>query len=86
LESIDTATSSGQLALDALARLAKSERDLMRNQTSAGLAAARVRGCHGGRPSVLTAFGPCVGELRATRKTVDREVGVVGFEPTTSAV
>jgi DNA invertase Pin-like site-specific DNA recombinase len=54
LESIDTATSSGQLALDALARLAKSERDLIRNQTSAGPAAARVRGCHGGRPSVLS--------------------------------
>jgi DNA invertase Pin-like site-specific DNA recombinase len=38
LESIDTTTSSGQLALPALARLAKSERDLIRNQTSAGLA------------------------------------------------
>jgi hypothetical protein len=70
-----------------LARLAKSDRDLIRNQTSAGLAAARVRGCHGGRPSVMTAFGPCVGGTpRATRKTLDREVGVVGFKPTTSAV
>jgi DNA invertase Pin-like site-specific DNA recombinase len=33
---------------------AEFERDLIRERTSAGLAAARARGCHGGRPSVLT--------------------------------
>ncbi|HEU0128665.1 MAG TPA: hypothetical protein VFQ48_08690, partial [Pseudonocardiaceae bacterium] len=31
------------------------ERDQIRERTSAGLAAARARGRHGGRPSVLTA-------------------------------
>jgi DNA invertase Pin-like site-specific DNA recombinase len=37
------------------AALAEFERDLVRERTSAGLAAARARGRHGGRPSVLTA-------------------------------
>jgi DNA invertase Pin-like site-specific DNA recombinase len=35
------------------AALAEFERDLIRERTSAGLAAARARGRHGGRPSVL---------------------------------
>jgi DNA invertase Pin-like site-specific DNA recombinase len=34
--------------------LAEFERDLIRERTSAGLAAARVRGRHGGRPPVLS--------------------------------
>jgi DNA invertase Pin-like site-specific DNA recombinase len=37
------------------AALAEFERDLIRERTVAGLAAARVRGHRGGRPSVLTA-------------------------------
>jgi DNA invertase Pin-like site-specific DNA recombinase len=36
------------------AALAEFERDLIRERTSAGLAAARAHGRHGGRPSVLT--------------------------------
>jgi DNA invertase Pin-like site-specific DNA recombinase len=36
------------------AALAEFERDLIRERTSAGLAAARARGRHGARPSVLT--------------------------------
>jgi DNA invertase Pin-like site-specific DNA recombinase len=36
------------------AALAEFERDLIRERTSAGLAAARACGCQGGRPSVLT--------------------------------
>jgi DNA invertase Pin-like site-specific DNA recombinase len=36
------------------AALAEFERDLIRERTSAGLAAARARGPHGGRPSVLS--------------------------------
>jgi DNA invertase Pin-like site-specific DNA recombinase len=34
--------------------LAEFERDLIRERTAAGLKAARARGRHGGRPSVLT--------------------------------
>ena len=36
------------------AALAEFERDLIRERTAAGLAAARARGRHGGRPSVMT--------------------------------
>jgi DNA invertase Pin-like site-specific DNA recombinase len=36
------------------AALAEFERNLIRERTAAGLAAARARGRHGGRPSVLT--------------------------------
>ena len=37
------------------AALAEFERDLIRERTAAGLAAARARGRRGGHPSVLTA-------------------------------
>jgi DNA invertase Pin-like site-specific DNA recombinase len=36
------------------AALAEFERDLVRERTAAGLTAARARGRHGGRPSVMT--------------------------------
>jgi DNA invertase Pin-like site-specific DNA recombinase len=54
-EAIDTTTPGGKLVFHVFAALAEFERDLIRERTSAGLAAARVRGRHGGRPSVMTA-------------------------------
>src|SRR5512132_3180420 len=53
-EAIDTTTPGGQLVFHVFAALAEFERDLIRERTSAGLAAARARGRQGGRPSVLT--------------------------------
>jgi DNA invertase Pin-like site-specific DNA recombinase len=53
-ESIDTTTPGGKLIFHVFAALAEFERDLIRERTSAGLAAARARGRHGGRPPVLT--------------------------------
>jgi DNA invertase Pin-like site-specific DNA recombinase len=53
-ESIDTTTPGGKLVFHVFAALAEFERDLVRERTSAGLAAARARGRRGGRPSVLT--------------------------------
>ena len=53
-ESIDTTTPGGKLVFHVFAALAEFERDLVRERTRAGLAAARARGRHGGRPSVLT--------------------------------
>jgi len=43
-----------QARLPPVAALAEFERDLIRERTNAGLAAARARGRQGGRPSVLT--------------------------------
>ena len=54
-EAIDTTTPGGKLVFHVFAALAEFERDLIRERTSAGLAAARARGRDGGRPSVLTA-------------------------------
>jgi DNA invertase Pin-like site-specific DNA recombinase len=54
-EAIDTTTPGGKLVFHVFAALAEFERDLIRERTTAGLAAARARGRHGGRPSVMTA-------------------------------
>jgi hypothetical protein len=44
----------GKLVFHVFAALAEFERDLIRERTTAGLAAARARDRHGGRPSVMT--------------------------------
>ncbi len=53
-EQIDTTTPNGKLIFHLFAALAEVERDLIRERTQAGLAAARSRGRTGGRPSVWT--------------------------------
>jgi DNA invertase Pin-like site-specific DNA recombinase len=53
-ESIDTSTPSGRLIFHVFASLAEFERELIRERTYAGLAAARSRGQHGGRPRALS--------------------------------
>lgn len=51
---IDTTTPQGWLVFNIFASLAEFERDLIRERTQAGLAAARVRGRTGGRPRGLS--------------------------------
>jgi DNA invertase Pin-like site-specific DNA recombinase len=53
-EAIDTTTPGGRLVFHVFAALAEFERDLIRDRTQAGLAAARARGRQGGRPSLMT--------------------------------
>jgi DNA invertase Pin-like site-specific DNA recombinase len=53
-EAVDTTTPGGKLVFHVFAALAEFERDLVRERTSAGLAAARARGRRGGRPPVLS--------------------------------
>lgn len=53
-EQIDTSTAAGRFMVHVLAALAQMERDLIRERTVAGLAAARARGRVGGRPTVMT--------------------------------
>ena len=53
-ESIDTSTPGGRLTFHLFGALAEFERDLIKERTMAGLAAARARGRTGGRPSVWT--------------------------------
>lgn len=51
---IDTTSSTGRLVFGIFATLAEFERDLIRERTIAGLAAARARGRNGGRPRLMT--------------------------------
>ena len=53
-EAIDTSTPGGRLIFHVFGALAEFERDLIRERTLAGLAAARARGRVGGRPTVWT--------------------------------
>src|SRR5699024_7931721 len=53
-ENIDTSSPGGRLVFHIFASLAEFERDLIRERTHAGLAAARARGRTGGRPPLLT--------------------------------
>lgn len=52
-EAIDTTTTSGKLTFHLFGALAEFERNLIRERTQAGLAAARARGKKGGRPTAL---------------------------------
>jgi DNA invertase Pin-like site-specific DNA recombinase len=52
-EQIDTTTPGGKLIFHVFGALAEFERDLIRERTHAGLAAARARGRLGGRPKKL---------------------------------
>lgn len=62
-EGIDTTTPGGRFVFVILAGLAQMERELMRERTLAGLAAARARGRRGGRPPRMTAA-----KLRVARR------------------
>ncbi len=53
-EQIDTTTSGGKLIFHVFGALAEFERDLIRERTQAGLAAARARGRNGGRRKALS--------------------------------
>src|SRR4051794_8053621 len=53
-EQIDTTTSGGKLIFHIFGALAEFERDIIRERTQAGLAAARARGRRGGRRKTLT--------------------------------
>ncbi|MBT7790711.1 MAG: recombinase family protein [Calditrichaeota bacterium] len=53
-ESLDTSTPGGKLIFHVFGALAEFERDIIRERTLAGIAAARARGRVGGRPRKLS--------------------------------
>jgi DNA invertase Pin-like site-specific DNA recombinase len=72
-ESIDTTSPGGRLVFHVFAALAEFERELIRERTNAGLAAARARGRRGGRPSRLTAD-----QVKTARRLYDQKELTVG--------
>ena len=69
---IDTTTPDGRLMFGVFAALAEFERELIVERTKAGLASARARGRHGGRPFKMT-----VAKLRLAQAAMgQRETGV----------
>lgn len=80
-ETIDTTSSGGKLIFHIFAALAQFERAIIRERTSAGLAAARARGRIGGRPVALkpddiTAAKAMLGNPDMTVKDVAKRLGV----------
>lgn len=81
---IDTTTPQGHLIFNLFASLAEFERDLIRERTQAGLAAARARGRKGGRPKGLLpqagrtacAAETLYRERRLSVRTIARELGI----------
>lgn len=53
-DQINTTTATGRFTFNIFASLAEFERDIIRERTKAGLAAAKARGRMGGRPAGLT--------------------------------
>lgn len=53
MEAMDTTTSGGKLIFHIFGALAEFERNLIKERTNVGLAAARARGRKGGRPHTL---------------------------------
>src|SRR3954471_11142102 len=74
-EQIDTTTSSGKLVFYVFGALAEFERDLIRERTNAGLAAARARGRLGGRPPSLSRKQ--VEQLRTLARDARNSVGEI---------
>ena len=72
-EGIDTTTPAGKLVFHIFAALAEFEREIIRERTNAGLAAARARGRKGGRRPKLTP-----GKLATARQLYDAKDKTVG--------
>ena len=76
-QAIDTTTPGGRLLFHTLAAVAEFERDLIRERTRAGIAAARRRGAKLGRPrSISAADRPRVGRLRESGRSL-REIAAL---------
>ncbi len=84
-EGIDTTTPAGKLVFHIFAALGEFERDLIRERTNAGLAAARARGRKGGRRPKMTPDKLATArKLYEAREHTVAQIGeIVGVSPAT---
>jgi DNA invertase Pin-like site-specific DNA recombinase len=80
-ENIDTTSSGGKLVFHLFGALAEFERDIIRERTNAGLAAARAQGRIGGRRRVMTAEDvklarTLIADRSWTRQAIAARIGV----------
>jgi DNA invertase Pin-like site-specific DNA recombinase len=67
-QDLDTSTAAGRLLFHVVASVAEFERDLIRDRVKAGMAAARGRGKHIGRPPLRKFSASEVTQIRTTRE------------------
>lgn len=83
-EGTDTTTQNGRLVFYLFGALAQVERELIRERTVAGLAAARARGRKGGRPPKLSAKKLRVAQpLKDPESTVSEVAWILGVHRST---
>ena len=83
-EQIDTTTPAGRLQFHLFGALAEFEREIIRERTRAGLAAARARGRNGGRPVLLTPEKVAAAEaMRAGGQPIAQIARVLGVHRAT---
>ncbi len=80
LANIDTNTPDGRLMLQVIGAMAEFERELIKDRTRAGLAAAKAQGRTGGRPAVMDADKLTVAKARRSEgqsvTTIAKALGV----------
>ena len=83
-EQIDTTSPAGRLQFHLFGALAEFEREIIRERTRAGLAAARARGRTGGRPVTLTPEKVAAAEaMRAAGQPIVQIARVLGVHRAT---
>ena len=84
-EAIDTGSAGGKLVFHIMGALAEFERALIVERTRAGMASARTRGRHLGRPRALTSaqLRKARGEIAADRETTASMATLLGVSRST---
>ena len=81
-EAIDTTTPAGRMVFQVAGAFAEYERALIRGRTREGLAAARSRGVHIGRPRALSLEQEAHARtLRAQGQSVSKIAGILDCSP-----
>jgi DNA invertase Pin-like site-specific DNA recombinase len=83
-EQIDTTTPGGRMQFHVFGALAQFEREIIRERTRAGLAAARARKRFGGRPTVITADKLSTARrMRAEKRSMHAIASTLGISRST---